>query len=315
MGGYSYVPQCHIFTTPEMVIASSQASLWAGWPDITASILCQNQNIVQKIDLNSPLGKDLQDLNWQTRLAVAPNNWTPNFYQYWDSDGFIIRHYTLDYTKYWSQTWQSSAGVGELWYTQPGSPLTYGPDFYLGQVWKPTRYLTFTGQVQPIELNNDWHPVVWNGSATYTPNDIISFNALALREIVEGFPAITNHVDDESYAVGATLYPLPYLTLNGSGSRTLFSDDNVRNGWYSSANLMLWNDFGLSTIGIVRGFTDSLQTGNYFSPSDYTAATGIVRVSRKVETTWDYYLDAGYGRQWIKPDPEDGISWSPTQQV
>jgi tetratricopeptide (TPR) repeat protein len=108
---YSYVPEDMVFTTPEMVIAASQASLWSDWGDITRDILTEYQPITQKLDPWSPLGGDFRDLQWQTALATSPNTLTPTFFYSGDSDGFIKRHSTLNYRRYWSQIFQTSVGV------------------------------------------------------------------------------------------------------------------------------------------------------------------------------------------------------------
>ncbi|MGB6976673.1 MAG: tetratricopeptide repeat protein [Gammaproteobacteria bacterium] len=311
---YSLIPPDLVFTTPEMVVAASQASLWSDWPDIAEEIMGDYQHILDKLDPWSALGQDIRDVAWQADLATSPNVITPTFFYASDTDDFIIRHSTLDYTHYWSQIYQTSVGVEHLLYTQPvqpGSPLSAN-GIYLGQTWRPTRDLIFTGRVEPTNYAS-WHPVLWSLGGRYRPNDYIGFNLLGFREIVEAFPALANRIADNQYSAGVTLYPVPYITVDASVNNLQFNDSNVRNGYYASIQALLLTDLGLYGILQTRGFTDKFQTPNYFSPSRYTSETAILRLSRRLGATWQYYIDGGVGQQSITPQGSPAGK-SPTNQ-
>jgi hypothetical protein len=299
---YSLIPPDLIYTTPEMVVAASQASLWSDWADITKDILIRYQPITKKLDPWSPLGEDLRDAAWQTDLATSPNVITPTAFMSEDSEGFIVRRSTLDYTHYWSQIFQTSIGVDNFRYTQNNTPPSSGAlsanGIYVGETWRPTRTLIFSGNIEPTNYGA-WHPVLWNAKGTYQPNDMVGIGLLAFREIVETFPSFYNEISDNQYVASLTLNPLPYITLDGSLSALRFSDTNVRTGYYASFSALVLADVGLYTIFQASGYKDKFQSPNYFSPLRYDAQTALLRLSRKLGATWHYYIDGGVGEQTI----------------
>jgi tetratricopeptide (TPR) repeat protein len=318
---YYLIPNDLQFTTPELVIASSQASSWANWSDISKSTLIKYEPITQKINLNSSLGKDLQDLQWQTKLATSPSVITPSVFYARDSEGFTKTRSILDYTHYWSQLAQTSVGVDDNLYTQNKPYKLNANGIYLGQTLRPTRELILQGQVEPTEYKNltsfarsNWSPVLWNTNISYTPNDYVSLRALALREVIETFPAFADRITDNQYATSLTVNPLPYVQLNGAYSRLNMSDSNNRNVYFLSSSVLLLPNYGLTATGILREYTDKFTSPDYFSPYNYKAATILLKLGRKLGATWHYYLDGGVGRQFIISRPDSTTAASPTYQ-
>ena len=305
---YHAIPPNLIFTDQKLVIAAGQAALWSGWNDIAKCILCRYKNITDQIDLNSALGADYKDLKWQTDLTTAPDVVTPTYFFSHDSDNFDKRQATLDYTHYWSQIIQTSIGLQSTKYTQIKPEKLHASGFYVGGTLNPTRQLSMSALLQPNQYKNDttgqrntWNLLLWNFHANYTFNDYISANILALREVVETFPAFNNHITDKQYSVGLNINPLPYINFNGSLYQLDFSDTNRRPGYYSSASVLFAPNIGLSLLGVFRGYTDKFTSPDYFSPHKYMSESLILKLGRRLGATWHYYIDAGSGRQFITP--------------
>lgn len=311
--GYQMIPADLIFTKPEMVIAAAQAALWAGWGDIAKCILLQYQPIVAKINYKSPLGRDLQDLEWQTNLATWPNIIAPTFFYSNDSESFIVRHYTLDYTHYWNQIFQTSLGVEETIYTQRFSRKLFARGIYLTQNFRPTRDIVLKGRLEPTS-NSIWYPFLWKFGADYTPNDYLHLQFQTYKEIVETFPAFDDKISDTLYSLSLFLNPLPYILFNGSFTRFNFSDHNFRNNYFLTATATPFNDFGLSVSAIEKGFSSRFTSPDYFSPHRYRAETIVLTLARKLGPTWHYYINFGKGRQFIVASPGDSAAVSPTHQ-
>jgi tetratricopeptide (TPR) repeat protein len=322
--GYLSIPKDLTFTTPDLTIAAAQASSWANWSDITKSILTTYQPMLTHINPQSPLGKDLRDLQWQTNLATSPGVLTPSIFASHDSEDFNKTRPILDYTHYWNQLAQTSVGLDYITYRQNTDDLLNKLDargVYIGQTLRPTRELIFRGQVEPIEFKNltpgfrnTWSPVFWNLNAAYTPNDYVSLRFLGLREVIETFPAFANHITDNQYSSSIILNPFPYIQFNGAYSRLDMSDTNHRNVYYFSSTVPVLPDYGINATGIFREFTNQFTSPNYFSPDTYTAGTLLLKMSRRLGVTWHYYVDGGGGRQFIKPQPGETTSSSPIYQ-
>lgn len=311
MLAFRTIPESLTFTTPEMVIAAGQASLWSDWADITKNIVTQYASIINKIPKDSPLNSDYQDLLWQMNQATWPNVATPMFFYSSDSEGFIVKRGALDYTHYWSQVFQSSVAVEQAIYTQYGAELK-GTGVAFGQMWRPTRTLTFRGQIEPTDFDL-WSPTLWAASGNYRPNDYFSFGVNGLREVVETFPAFSQHITDDQVNGSIRLNPVPYIQLNGSLNQLDFSDTNVRNGYYFSAMAQLSTEYGVSLTLQERGFTNKFVSPYYFSPNRYSAETVILRLSSKAGSVWHYYIDGGYGSQLVTVNDVPSSS-SPTHQ-
>lgn len=311
MLAFRTLPKSLIFTTPEMVVAAGQAALWSDWADITKNIVTQYATILKKLPKDSPLSKDYKDMLWQMNQATWPNIVTPYFFYSADSEGFDVKRGTLDYTHYWSQTFQSSVGVKHAVYTQLGTELK-STGVYFGQIWRPTRALTFKGQIEPSDFQL-WNPTLWAASGNYRSNDYFSFAINGLREVVETFPAFYQHITDNQINGSIRINPLPYIQLNGSLSQLDFNDTNVRNGYYVSATSQLSTEHGVSLILQERGFTDKFVSPYYFSPNRYTADTLILRFGSKAGSVWHYYIDGGIGTQLISVNDVPS-SPSPTHQ-
>ena len=312
ISGYRAIPAKLVFTTPDMVIAAAQATLWADQADLTKEILTKYQSITQKIKPNSPLGRDLEDVQWQTALNTNPNVLTPSEFYSVDSESFTVLRSTLDYNHYWSQQYQSSVGVKQSKYKQFLSILN-AEGVYLQQKWRPTRELTFNGKIEPTTYQL-WNPFLFLANANYRPNDYIGTQLLAQKEVIETFPAFDHHLTDYQYAANLFLSPMPYLKLNGSISRLDISDSNVRNSYFISATGVLSTVIGLNLTLQRRGFTDKFLSPYYFSPNEYSANTAILRLGSKTHSVWHYYIDGGIGNQNI--DVIDSpTATSPTQQI
>ena len=318
---YHIIPTNLVFTTPELVIAASQAASWANWADISKSTLTTYQPITNNINLQSSLGKDLQDLQWQTKLATSPGVLTPSFFSSHDSENFDKNRVLVDYSRYWSQLSQTSVGLDYISYTQNNPNKLNARGVYLGQIVRPTRDLIFRGQIEPIEYKNltpfeqkNWSPFLWAANASYTPNDYVSLRLITLKEVVETFPAFANQITDNQYAAAVTVNPLPYVQLNGSYAKLHFSDTNDRNSGFLSSTVAILPSYGISATGILRRYTDKFTSPNYFSPHEYWADAFSLKLSRKLGTTWHYYLDGGVGRQFIVSQPDSSTAESPTYQ-
>ena len=318
---YHIVPTNLVFTTPELIIATSQATSWASWSDISKATQATYQPITNNLNLQSSLGKDLQDLQWQTKLATSPGVLTPSVFSSHDSENFDKTRALVDYSRYWSQLSQTSVGLDYISYTQNNPNKLNARGIYLSQIVRPTRDLIFRGQIEPIEYKNvttfeqkNWTPFLWAANASYTPNDYISFRLITLKEVVETFPAFANQITDNQYAAAVTLSPLPYVQLNGSYAKLHFSDTNDRNSGFLSSTVAILPNYGISATGILRGYTDKFNSPNYFSPHTYWAETILLKMGRKLGATWHYYLDGGVGRQFIVSQPDSSTAESPTYQ-
>ena len=309
--GYRSIPCDLVFTTPEMVIAAAQATLWADQADLTKRILTKYKNITDKIPLNSNLGRDLEDAQWQTALNTNPNVLTPGVFYSQDSESYEVLRSTLDYSHYWSQEYQTSVGVEHVRYKQVLNRLN-AEGVYVRQKWRPTRELTFNGKVEPTTYQL-WDPLLWVANSNYRPNDYIGTQVLAQREIIETFPAFFHHITDYQYAANLFLSPLPYVRLNGSLSRLDISDTNIRNGYFMSASTVLSTVLGLNLTLQKRGYTNKFVSPYYFSPNQYSANTVILRLGSKTNSVWHYYVDGGLGNQniGITGNP---VATSPTRQ-
>ena len=318
---YHMIPNDLVFTTPELVIAASQAASWSNWSDITKSILIKYQPIIKPINATSSLGKDLQDLQWQTKLATTANSVTPSVFYSHDSEDFNKTRSLLNYIHYWSQLTQTTTGLDYIVYTQNKENKLNARGFYIGQTVRPSRNLILQGQIEPTEYKNltpsarsNWTPFLWNANAFYTPTDYVSLRVLALKEVIETFPAFNNRITDNQYATALTINPLPYVQLNGSYARLNMSDSNSRNSYFLSSTLLVLPNYGLSATGTLREYTDQFTSPDYFSPYNYKAATIMLKLGRKLGASWHYYLDGGVGRQFIVSRPDSSTAASPTYQ-
>lgn len=318
---YQTIPPQIRASTPDLVIAAAQASSWSNWSDITQSILNNNHALLNKLNPASSLAKDVQDLQWQTRLATDPNILSPSVFYSHDSEHFDKLRSTVGYSRYWNQLAQTTVGLDYIVYTQNKPNQLNASGIYIGQTLRPTRDVIVQGQIEPTEYKNltpsvanNWSPFLWNANATYTPNDYLSLRALALTEVVETFPAFSQHITDNQYAAGATLNPLPYVQLNGSYARLNFSDTNSRNSGFISATVGLLPSYGISATGLLRGFETAFSTPNYFSPHQYWADSLLFKMSRKFGATWHYYVDGGLGQQYIIAQANGPTASSPTYQ-
>jgi len=310
--GYRSIPKKLTFTTPNMVIAAAQATLWADQADLTKNILTKYEPITKTIIPNSNLGRDLQDLQWQMELNTNPNVLSPGEFYSEDSEHFSVLHSTLDYSHYWSQKHQSFIGLEQNKYKQQSSTLN-AEGVYLRQKWRPTRQLTFNGKIEPTTYQL-WSPLLWSANSNYRPNDHLGTQVLAQREVIETFPAFAHHITDYQYAANLLLSPLPYFKVNGSLSRLDVSDGNVRNGYFISATAVISTAIGLNLTLQQRGYTDKFVSPYYFSPNQYSANTAILRIGRKANSVWHYYVDGGLGNQNISVTGNPTAT-SPTRQI
>lgn len=310
--GYNSIPDNFTYTTPQMVVAAAQASLWSDWADITKCIVNNNQAILSTLPLNSSLAKDMRDVQWQMDLATSTHVITPDFYYFTDSDGFFIRKLSLYYTHYWNQIYQTTLGTERIRYTQPDQNLV-ARDIYLEQLFRPTRTITVRANIKPTEYQS-WNPFLWLISANYRPNDYIALKLNAFKEVVETFPAFANKITTNSYSVGTFLNPVPYVRFDLSTYQLHFSDNNIRHGYFTLGQADIWPSIGLSAMLRFRHFTNNFQSPNYFSPDSYTERMYLLRISRKYNAVWHYYIDGGMGRQWLNPTASDPSSSSRTHQ-
>ena len=318
---YRFIPSSLSYKTPELVIAASQASLWSDWADLTRTILSTYQPITKQLPKASALGRDLQDLQWQTNLATNPNNLTPSVFSSHDSEDFNKTRELLDYTHYWQQTAQTSVGLEALTYTQSHPHREQAEGLYLGQTLRPTRDIILHGQIEPMHFKNtslysrsNWDPLFWEGHGSYTPTDQLSFRLLALKEVIETFSAFQDKITDNQYATSVALHPLPYLEIDGAYSRLDMSDTNHRNVYFISSTALIMPSVGLSATGSLRDYTDRFTSPAYFSPHEYKAGTLLLRLGRRLGATWHYYLDGGVGRQYVIARPGSAAAGSLTYQ-
>ncbi|RUR08131.1 lipopolysaccharide assembly protein LapB [Legionella sp. km772] len=318
---YQQIPSTLVFKAPELIIAAAQASSWAGWSDISKTILHDYQPVLEGSDLSSGLTKDWQDLIWQTDLDTWPNIISPTFFASRDTETFHKKQVTLDYRHYWSYAAQTSFGPEFIDYSQYNFYALNATGFYLSQSIQPNRHLSLIGKIEPMAYKDQtvlqhpsWNPVLWMAKGTVNPNDYIKLNLLAQKEIIETFPAFYNRISDNQYAGTLTLSPLAYLKLDGSLSRLNISDDNIRQGYFLATTLVANPDLGLSTTFIYRGFSNEFKSPDYFSPHQYKEKKILLRLGRRLGATWHYYLDGGLGRQYITPLVNSETNSSPTYQ-
>ena len=302
--GYRSIPDKLVFTTPDMVVAAAQATLWADQADLTKNIFTKYQSMIKTINPNSNLGRDLQDVQWQMALNTNPNVLSPGSFYSEDSEHFSILRSTVDYSHYWSQTYQSSIGVEQNRYKQQSSTLN-AEGVYLRQKWRPTREWTLNGKIEPTTYQL-WSPLLWSTNSNYRPNDHLGAQVVAQREVIETFTAFDHHITDYQYAANLLLSPLPYFKLSGALSRLDISDGNVRNGYFIAATTVISTAIGLNLTLQQRGYTDKFVSPYYFSPNQYSANTAILRIGSKTNAVWHYYVDGGIGNQNI------GMTGNPT---
>ena len=77
---------------------------------------------------------------------------------------------------------------------------------------------------------------------------------------------------------------------------------------------MLSTELGLNLILQRRGYTDKFVSPYYFSPNQYNANMAILRIGRKTNSVWHYYVDGGLGNQNIKITGNP-LTTSPTKQL
>ncbi len=315
------VPSGTVFHTPQLTIAAAQAYSWSDWPDRTRDILLNNATLLKDINPNSGLGMDLRDLQWQTRVATAPHLITPMAFASADSETFRKRQAQLTYRRYWNYHAQTFLGPDYIRYSQYQSYKLEATGFYFRQIVQPTRYLAVQGMLEPIEYKNlshsqrnKWNPLLWNASANLVPNDYFNLSISANHEVIETFPAFANEIMDNQYAATLNISPLPYVKVNGSGYRLNINDGNIRDGYFTSASLLASPSYGISIMGIIRGYTNKFRSPNYFSPHLYNEKKVLLKLGRRFHGVWHYYLDGGLGRQYITAAPDAETSSSPTYQ-
>lgn len=318
---YSRIPESLEFTAPELVIAASQATSWSGWPDITKNDLTTYQPLTQTIHLNSGLSRDLQDLTWQTKLSTSPHVITPAFFYSHDSENFEKQRGSLDYSHYWNRYAQTTVGLDYIDYSQNAPNRLNAEGVRFSQTIQPTRTFILSGQVEPLTFKHgaqstlhNWSPVLWTSGVTYTPNDYVSTQIGALKEIIETFPAFNHEITDNQYAAGLTLNPFPYVSFSGSYTTLKFSDENTKDGYYLSSAVQILPNLGLTAVGNYREFGMKFTSPYYFSPHNYRTGSFLLKLGRKLGPTWHYYLDGGVGRQFIVSQPNDSTAASPTYQ-
>lgn len=298
-------------TTPEMLVAAAQTSLWADQSDITADLLEKYQPLAQTINPRSTLGRDLSDVTWQTRLNTHTNVLTFNEFYALDSEQFSLLYSSADYRRYWNYQWQSFVGLDQKHYQQDTSRLN-AQGIYFRQKWRPTRTLTLNAKIEPTTYTL-WNPILWLADANYRPNDYFGLQFLTKNEVIETFPAFSQHIIGDQYTATALLSPIPYVKFTGSINRLNISDGNNRNGYFIAATTTLSTALGINLTLQNRGYTDKFVSPYYFSPNQYNTSAAIVRVGTKVRSVWHYYVDGGIGTQsiWITGSPK--VS-SPTRQ-
>lgn len=310
---YRSIPPQLKFTTPNMVIAAAQATLWADQADLTKNILTTYQPITQTIDPQSALGKELRDIQWQAALNTHPNVFTPSEFYFEDSEHFSILRTTVDYKHYWSQQYQSFVGFEQTRY-KLHAPILNAEGVYLQQKWRPTRQWTLNGKLEPTTYQL-WNPFLWLASANYQPNDYFGTQWLIQREVITTFPAFAHHITSYQYAANVVLSPMPYFNINAAVNSLQISDSNVRNGYFIAATGVISNALGLNLTIQRRGYTDKFISPYYFSPNQYSTNTVILRLARKTHAVWHYYIDGGIGNQNIGITENSPMATSPTQQI
>jgi tetratricopeptide (TPR) repeat protein len=318
---YQHIPPNLVFTTPELVVAAAQASLWAGWSDKTKNIINQYQPLLADVNPKSGIGKDWRDATWQTDLATWPNELSPSFFASRDTETFHKKQSILDYRHYWSYFAQTSLGPEYIKYTQYNYNALDAKGFYLTETLNLNRYLMVQGKIEPMNYNNltpylhsNWNPFLWSATGSLKPNDYVSLNVFGQKEVIETFPAFAHHITDDQLATTLSVSPFPYLRLDSSFSRLNISDDNVRTGYFYAANLLANPDLGFSTIATLRGFSNQFKSPYYFSPNKYQERKLLFKLGRKMGSVWHYYMDFGFGRQYITPLADTETVSSPTYQ-
>lgn len=308
---YNEIPWDIHFTSPDMVIAALQTTLWLGQGDLSKKIYSDYQSILKKIKPGSHHYNDLKNIEWQLCLETAPYQIKPDVYYFQDSENFIIQRDKLGARRYWSQYWQSRLALSYLKYAQNGETIK-GTSFLINQTWKPSRYLNFSAEAAPTQLNNHWDPILWNVTGSYSPNDFISFFATTAKELVEGFAAITHDISLNSYILGGILKPLPYVRVVGSSYQYGFSDNNTRKGFNVLGTVTVLPQMGIYTGYRIRNYSSAFKSPYYFSPNQYKDNVYILGISHKIATTWRYFWEGGYGDQTIKIGPDTPSGTAPS---
>ncbi|MGD9108736.1 MAG: hypothetical protein PVI75_06170 [Gammaproteobacteria bacterium] len=308
---YAEIPKNMIFTNPNMVIAAMQTTMWAGWGDLCNDYMHKYQHILKKISRDSHLGRDLTRVEILSRLETSPNQVSPSFSYFDDSERFFAHRYELTYRRVWSQTWVSFISKRKNFYSQHGRKLQTD-SIVLRQMVRPHRNVVLNAQIEPIKIGN-WNTSMWSLSGDYRSNDYYALNLGVNREYIESFDSFDNHITYDTYSVGLLLSPLPYVDLYGSAYKNKFSDNNTRDGFYFNGSILIFPQFGISAGVRIRGYNGKFQSPNYFNPDRYLQKLLTAGISRRFATTWRYFIRGGYGTQTIKPNPlvaaGSGPSW------
>ncbi len=318
---YQEIPPDLVFNTPGLVVAAAQASLWSGWPDITKNIITNYKFLLTEVNPQASLSKDWRDLTSQTNLATWPNEISPVFFASRDTETFQKQQTVLDYRHYWGYFAQTYLGPEYIKYSQYQSNALEAKGFYLAQTLNLTRNVAIQGKIEPMNFKNltpsvhsNWNPFLWLATGSFRPNDYVFFNALAQKAVIETFPSFANHITNDQYATTLSIRPLPYLKLDGSYSRLDISDNNVRQGYFFASNLLVSPNYGFSATAVFRGYSNQFKSPNYFSPHQYQERKVVFKLGRKMGASWRYYLDGGFGRQYITSLANTETVSSPTYQ-
>lgn len=308
MQAYSLVPQNIHYRTPEMVVAASQAAFWSGWADKSKNILDANTKLINSIEPGWYLRNDLKEIEYEIAAANAENTVTPAFDFEHDNDGLTILHYNTAYSRRFTPDFtagfiahhstirQSSKDDSEAGGTIEANGL------FLQSFWQQNDYLSYLVNFGSIDYES-WHPALWSANVFYTPNDTFSFSLLNQQEAIETIDAINNHIYSNTSAIGVNYNPFYRLRFATSLSYESFSDSNNREGYYATANYLIFDSLGLGAGLRVRGFWDSkTDTVGYFNPKNLHEQDLILTLSRRLVTNWRYYIDLGViGHQTINP--------------
>ncbi|KTC84979.1 tetratricopeptide repeat protein [Legionella brunensis] len=298
------------FTSPHMVIAALQATLWTGQGDVANQLYLKYRPILNQIKPGEHLYRDLKNIEWLLCLETAPYQLKPEIYSFKDSEDFTIQRETLRARRYWSQSWQSKIAPTYIRYAQSGVKID-AKTLLFNQTWRPSRHLILDGEVAPTTLNH-WSPVLWGFSGSYIPDDILTINISAREELIESFTALENDIFFHSYNLGGVLQPLPYVNIIANQYQFNFNDQNTRDGYYVYGSVTFWPTQGVYAGYRIRGYTSAFQSPFYFSPDKYNDKLYILGISNQIGETWRYFAEGGYGSQSIKPNPEAETGTAPS---
>ena len=288
--GYNSIPNNPHYTLPNMVLVAAQAALWSGWSEKAQKILDSNQSVIRQADPKSITYRDLKEVTYATNAETAKNKITPSYDFENDSDGTNIKHYNLEASHYFFPDFRAGLNFTSAAISNDNQQI-HGENLFAGVEQRVNNYINYQAKIGYSTFNS-WKHALWSANLDIQPNDMVSFSFANQLENVETITALYNKTTYNSTQIKATLNPIYRLRISGSVFYGMFSDDNNRTGYFTSANYILFDKIGLSTEIRARGYHSSkTDTTGYYNPTNLDEQDFIIKLNHRLLTNWKYYIN------------------------